>query len=199
MIPKKTNTSESPSNYNTLTDIELMRLLQNGEEAFLEVYKRYWDKLYIYAHNLLDDKQICEDVIQDVFVDFWAKKDKVLISNLSHYLYQSVKFKIFNVFRNGKIAKKHIDRINVIKFVNNTEESLNFKELEHSLHNLLSQLPDRCREIFYASRYENLSHQEISKKFNITNQTVKNQVSKALRHLRDSFDSISILCFALFF
>ena len=199
MISKKLNTSENLSDYNTLSDIELMRLLQNGEEAFLEVYKRYWEKLYVYAYNLLDDKQVCEDVIQDVFVDFWSKKDKVLISNLSHYLYQSVKFKIFNVFRNGKIAKKHIERINVIKFVNSTEESLNFQELENSLHNLLSQLPNRCREIFYASRYENLSHVEISKKYNISNQTVKNQVSKALKHLRDSFDGLSILFFMLLF
>jgi len=198
LISKKTNISDSSSSYDSLSDLELMRLLQNGEEAFLEVYKRYWKKLYIYAHNLLDDKQVCEDVIQDVFVDFWTKKDKVLISNLSHYLHQSVKFKIFNVFRNGKISKKHIDRINVIKFANSTEESLNFKELENSLHNLLSQLPNRCREIFYASRYENLSHVEIAKKFNISNQTVKNQVSKALKHLRDSFDTLSVICLALF-
>lgn len=175
-----------------------MSLINQGDDAFLEVYKRYWQKLFVYAYNLLDDRQACEDVIQDVFTTFWTKKDKVSISNLSHYLYQAVKFQIFNLFRNGKIAKKHVDRMKVIEFVNSTEDSLNLKELEDSLEKLLSELPDRCREIFYASRFENLSYAEISKKFNISNQTVKNQVSKALKHLKGAMETIAMLSVALF-
>ena len=184
--------------YNKLSDAQLMGLINQGDEAFLEVYKRYWKKLYLHAYSLLEDKQACEDVIQDVFTTFWTKKDKVAISNLSHYLYQAVKFQIFNLFRNGKIAQKHIDRIKVIEFVNSTEDSLNLKELEDSLQGLMSQLPDRCREIFYASRFENLSCAEISEKFNISNQTVKNQVSKALKHLKDSMETIAMLSIAFF-
>lgn len=184
--------------YNKLSDAQLMGLINQGDEAFLEVYKRYWKKLYLLAYSLLEDKQACEDVIQDVFTTFWTKKDKVAISNLSHYLYQAVKFQIFNLFRNGKIAQKHIDRIKVIEFVNSTEDSLNLKELEDSLQGLMSQLPDRCREIFYASRFENLSYAEISEKFNISNQTVKNQVSKALKHLKDSMETIAMLSIAFF-
>jgi RNA polymerase sigma-70 factor (family 1) len=184
--------------YKKLSDKELMAIINRGDDAFLEVYKRYWKKLYLHAYNLLEDKQASEDVIQDVFTTFWTKKDKVAISNLSHYLYQAVKFQIFNLFRNGKIAQKHIDRIKVTEFVNSTEDSLNLKELEESLQGLLSQLPDRCREIFYASRFENLSHAEISDKFKISNQTVKNQVSKALKHLKGSMDTIAVLSIAFF-
>lgn len=198
LISKKIHTVSAPFDYNKLSDMELMSIINKGDEAFLEVYKRYWQKLYVYAYNLLEDRQACEDVIQDVFTTFWTKKDKVSISNLSHYLYQAVKFQIFNLFRNGKIAKKHVDRMKVIEFVNSTEESLNLKELENSLEGLLAQLPDRCREIFYASRFENLSNAEISEKFNISNQTVKNQVSKALKHLKDSMDTIAVLYLILF-
>lgn len=198
MISKKIQKLSESFDYKKLSDAELMGLINKGDDAFLEVYKRYWKKLYSHAYNLLEDKQACEDVIQDVFTTFWTKKDKVAISNLSHYLYQAVKFQIFNLFRNGKIAQKHIDRIKVIEFVNSTEDSLNLKELEESLQGLLAQLPDRCREIFHASRFENLSHAEISEKFNISNQTVKNQVSKALKHLKESMETIAILSIAFF-
>ncbi|MEQ9289985.1 MAG: RNA polymerase sigma-70 factor [Cyclobacteriaceae bacterium] len=199
MIPKDLHKAGRSFDYNKLSDDELMRLISKGEDAFYEVYKRYWQKLFVYAYNLLEDRAVCEDIIQDIFTDFWKKKDKIAIANLSHYLYQSVKFQVFNVFRNGKIAKKHVERMRVVQFVNSTEESLNLKELENVLHDLLSQLPDRCREIFYASRFENLSYAEISEKFNISNQTVKNQISTALKHLRDSLDAITLISLALLF
>ncbi|MEL7124495.1 MAG: RNA polymerase sigma-70 factor [Bacteroidota bacterium] len=175
-----------------LTDSELLVKSEREEKAFRVLFDRYWFRLYQYSYNILGDPAVCEDLIQDVFVDLWQKKDKSAIKNLSAYLFQSVKFQIFKSMRNGKTAQKHLDRIQQIGSYNSIEDQLNATETAGQIKKLINQLPKRCRQIFVLSRYEYLSNQEIAEQLGISVQTVKNQISKALAHLREHIDVMFI-------
>ncbi|NBC24757.1 MAG: RNA polymerase sigma-70 factor [Bacteroidetes bacterium] len=177
---------------------KLLTSIKNDEQAFRIIYDRYWSKLFHYALNVLEDKTVCEDIVQEVFVSLWQSSDSLKIDNLSAYLFQSVKFQIFKYLRNYKIARRHLERIALLQSHNDTEDQLIAKELETELNRVIDCLPERCRQIFLLSRIEHRSNQEISLQLGLSIQTVKNQISKALAYLREEIPPDASLVLLLF-
>lgn len=185
-----------PENIIDLTDIGLFNLVKNGDEfAFKEIYKRYWSKLYFYSFNVLKEKDLCEDIIQEIFSDLWIRRNEVEISNLQSYLYQSVKHQIYKHFRRSRYKEELLHQLNI--FINNPSiaESYESKEFQSLVENSVSKLPEQRRKIFQLSRDEGLPNKEISKKLNISVQTVKNQISKSLQFLRNSLKNLKTILF----
>ena len=173
--------------------IEIRRLqsISIDDTAFLEqVYRHYWSKLYIYAFNVLREKEICEDIVQEIFVDLWTKRREVEIINLNAYLFQSVKYKIFNQLRRNKYKRQLLSQLNAINGQYQIDELYEKKELGTIIKKVISELPEQRKLIFQLSRIDGLSNNEISEILNISVQTVKNQISKSLRFIRESLDSI---------
>lgn len=172
--------------------------VRKDTEAFRIIYDQYWPQLFHYVFNVLQNKAICEDIVQEVFVSLWQKRESQKIDNISAYLFQAVKFQIFKHLRNGKIAQRHLEQITFLQSHNDTEEKLEAKELESEVNRLISHLPDRCRQIFLLSRFEHRTNQEIAQHLGLSVQTVKNQISKALRCLREEIPADATLSLVLF-
>ena len=173
----------------------LLKAIKLDKTSFDQIYKQYWSKLYIYAFNVLQEKKICEDIVQEIFIDLWAKRDNVQITDLNSYLYQSVKYQIFNHFRKSKYKKQLLIKFNLMNTQNGIDELYEEKELNVQLKDIISKLPKQRRIIFKMSRYDGLSNKEISENLNISLQTVKNQISKSLKFIRRSLKNISLLFF----
>ena len=173
----------------------LFKAIKLDKTSFDQIYKQYWSKLYIYAFNVLREKEICEDIVQEIFIDLWAKRDNVQITDLNSYLYQSVKYQIFNHFRKSKYKKQLLIKFNLMNTQNGIDELYEEKELNVQLKDIISKLPKQRRIIFKMSRYDGLSNKEISENLNISLQTVKNQISKSLKFIRRSLKNISLLFF----
>ena len=173
----------------------LLKAIKLDKTSFDQIYKQYWSKLYIYAFNVLREKEICEDIVQEIFIDLWAKRDNVQITDLNSYLYQSVKYQIFNHFRKSKYKKQLLIKFNLMNTQNGIDELYEEKELNVQLKDIISKLPKQRRIIFKMSRYDGLSNKEISENLNISLQTVKNQISKSLKFIRRSLKNISLLFF----
>ncbi len=161
------------------------------DKASLEqVYKQYWQKLYIYAFNVLREKELCEDIVQNIFIDLWTRRNDVQISDLKSYLYQSVKHQIFNHFRKSNYKKELFDKLILLNSEYNIDELYEQKELKIQIRNAVSDLPEKRRIIFEMSRYEGISNKEISENLNISLQTVKNQISASLKSIRNSLKNL---------
>ena len=175
---------------------------QGNKQAFCQIYQHYWKGLFAFSFKILKDQQVCEDIIQEVFTDLWQKKHQLEVQNLDAYLTQMTKYQIFQYLRKGKLSQKYLDRFSAIQMVNDTEDKLHFDELKATIENQLADVAPRCREIFLLSRFENLSNQEIADKLNISLQTVKNQLSQGLKHLRQSLnlnnEGVAVLMVLLF-
>ena len=185
-----------------LSDEELLSLFKKDVNAFRVVYERYWSRLYVYAFNVLQDNAICEDIIQEIFTNLWQNTNTQQINHLAAYLYQATKFQVFKHLRNGKTSQQHLDAIRAIqknKDLTHDEVELNYnaQELQQIILQLIQELPDRCRQVFHLSRFEHLSNKEISQKLGISNQTVKNQISKAIKYLKSNLETTSYLIFLL--
>jgi RNA polymerase sigma-70 factor (ECF subfamily) len=182
------------------TDTQLLEKVSEGKEwAFDEVHSKYAHRMYVYAFNILNKKQECEDIIQNIFVDFWVNRNKVTIVNLSSYLFRAVKFQVFNYFRSHKIATVDLNRLNIIDATSSTSMDLEFEELEKVIQDNVLKLPKRCQEIFRMSRFENKSHKEIANELDISLQGVKNQVSKALKIIRGNLQKEKLIFFTFFY
>ncbi|GAA4298457.1 RNA polymerase sigma factor [Aestuariibaculum suncheonense] len=178
----------------------LNRIANNDSDAFKEIHDKYSREMFVYAFNILRNKEVCEDIIQNIFIDLWSKRQDVEINNLESYLFRAVKYQIFNYFRSNKIKNEDVTRLNLIDSSINAAKKMEFHEFETAIKNSINKLPKRCREIFELSRLEHKSNKEIAEELGISIQGVKNQISKALNFIREDLRREElILCFSLFY
>jgi RNA polymerase sigma-70 factor (ECF subfamily) len=173
-------------------DRDLLRQVGSGDQkAFAVLFDRHWKRLYYAALHVIDDRDVAEDIVQDCFISLWEKGAHKAIDNVEAYLYQSVKYKCFMHLRSGAISKKHLDRITTLSAAHNsTEEAIDERELQEVLNHSMATLPEKCRQIFYLSRFESLPNKKIAEQLHISPKTVENQITKALRILRLSVDKM---------
>ncbi|MDB5136956.1 MAG: polymerase subunit sigma-70 [Mucilaginibacter sp.] len=180
-------------------DIELLdELKENNISAFNTIYHNYSRSIYLYLLDKLKDHELCNDVLQDIFVTIWEKRDTLIIdTSLKAYLYQAARFKIVDIYRRDVKFKKYLsefaDQIMADHFtiINRIDQKNKLTEIEMAINNL----PERMKEIFILSRFEHQTTRDIASKTNLSPQTVKNQISKALRILRINYMSIDVFLF----
>ncbi|NAS10736.1 RNA polymerase sigma factor [Poritiphilus flavus] len=166
--------------------VELLDKLRKGDNrAFEEIYNTYAEDLLRYGINILRKREVVEDMVHNIFADLWKKRSQLEIKNLRSYLFQAIKYQIFNHFRSNKLSQEDIGRINIIDLSINISKDLEYEELEKIISACIGKLPNRCKEIFILSRYHNKSHKEIAADLDISIQAVKNQISKAIGVIRE--------------
>ena len=167
------------------SDKELLeQVALSNSEAFRVLHDKYSSKMFLYAFSILKNKQVCEDIIQNIFIAFWTKRKTVRINNIKSYLFRAVKYQIFNYFRDQKISNEDVSRLNIIDVSISASKNMEYEELELAIYNSFLKLPKRCKEIFELSRYQNKSNKEISEELEISIQAVKNQISKAISSIK---------------
>jgi RNA polymerase sigma-70 factor (family 1) len=173
------------ADYQSLNDQELIDFLKAGDHAaFTEIYNRHWKFLYSKAYNTLRNQGDCMDVCQSVFLWVWENRITIHIKvNLRGYLYTAVKYKIANLIRQGKVTVTLFD--DVIKALPNDETNeLEIKELKCFIGQIINDLPEKCRQVFLLSRDEHLSHKQISDRLGISEKTVDDHITRALKKMR---------------
>lgn len=163
-----------------------------SRDKWIEInYYKYWDVLFHYSCNITRDKELSADVVQEVFVYIWNNYDNLKIENSKAYLLQSV--------RNGSLKSLQTVSFNTVQLeevynaltdseVLTKEEEVLFKEqlLNMIYEKALEVLPEKCYQIFILRFSNRLSYREISVRMGISEKTVDNQISKALRVIKSS-------------
>jgi RNA polymerase sigma-70 factor (ECF subfamily) len=185
--------------YLKFTDEQLVALLNNGDQlAFAEIYRRYAESLAGFAASKLFRMEDARDIMQDLFVKLWENREQVRItSTLQSYLFAVIRHKIIDKIRKNITREEYASALQSLAcyFQPASDKQLEAKELHQAIQTSIGQLPARVKEIYQLSREEGLTNQEIAQKLNLSEQTVKNQLSTALKHLRRSLMRISPLVF----
>lgn len=188
---------------NKYNDIDLVKRLQeNEEQALTIIYKEYWEIMYVAAYNLVKDRSVCEDIVQEVFISLWQRRAKLQIkTSLKSYLYTSTVYKVYDHFsKNKKMLKDELfDNFENKIETSNPETKLMHEELIHLLDSIIDTLPDKCKEVYKLSRENMLSNKEIAEQLNISQRTVEGHISKALKILKESLGVVVSVEFILFF
>ncbi len=183
-----------------LSDQEILVLIGEGDRsAFSELYHRYWQSLYQTAWNVLRDQESCMEVTQEVFVWLWDHRSGLQINSLPSYLKAAVKYKVTDILRSNKAREAcfvNLDELDSANLIFD-DDSLELKELKAVIGKMSAKLPARARLIFQLSRDEQLSNREIAQKLGISEKTVENQITIALKKLRMAMGSFSVWLFFL--
>lgn len=171
-----------------LSDKELLNQFRQGSKlAFEALYNRYFPRLYQHAFKMLKDQDEAQDLVQELFTSFWVKgKDLDLTANVSSYLYAATRNRVLNLFEHNRVHDHYISSLG--EFLSYVEVSVDElvieKELAEIIEGEVRQMPPKMREIFELSRKDDLSHKEIADYLEISDKTVKKQISNALKILR---------------
>ncbi|MDB5086388.1 MAG: polymerase sigma-70 factor, subfamily [Mucilaginibacter sp.] len=174
--------------HNSFTDLELTDLLKSGSQsAFTEIYDRYSGLLYIFACKTVKDEDLAEDLVQEIFIYLWDKRQTITFnSSLSSYLYTALRYRFFDLVDKQKVRSDYVQAFQLFieKGEYQTDNYIIEKELTAIINKEINNLPAKMREIFLLSRKENLDNKEIAARLEISEKTVKNQLSMALKTLR---------------
>lgn len=187
--------------YSQYTDQELAGLLKSGDrQAYEEIYHRYKFVLHNHAWNKVRNKQEAEDALQEVFSKLWDRRLLFEANvNVSGYLYASVRNYLLNLIARRNVRDRYIS--NIQRFTEQdtvvTDHRIRENQLREIIEREISALPPRMREVFEMSRKEHLTHKDIAARLGTAEETVKKQISAALKVLRSRlgfFIYIYFLC-----
>lgn len=176
----------------TLLDKEqtyLAKIREGDRAAFEKVFYSYYEDLCRYAFSILKKDDASEDLVQQVFVNFWEKREQTIISgSLKSYLFRSVHNQSLNLIKHEKVKANYIQysQFYETKYHSEVEEGLEGKELALEIETVIESLPNQCRKIFIMNRMESLKYSEIADELGLSIKTVENQIGKALKILRSS-------------
>lgn len=183
--------------YKTLNDLQLAALLTAGDrEAFGEIYRRYWDVLYLHALRGLSNEDEAKDLVQELFTSLWMKKPEIsLKASLPGYLYVAMRHRMLNLIRQKRIREDFIERLAAYIETQGDipVQRLYEAELAMLLDKEIERLPEKMRAVFEFSRRQGLSHKEIAAKLNISDKTVKKQISNAIKIIRYKLEGLTVL------
>lgn len=155
---------------------------------FKKIFDEHYEFIRNYIFYLSGDIGIAEDLVQDVFMKIWERKDSINDLTLKPLLYKIARNLYFNMYKRNTLDIKFINA-SVHENENESPEFLlEMKEFDEKLQKALADLPEHCRTIFLMSRIDDLKYHEIAISFNISIKAVEKQISKALRLLRENID-----------
>ena len=168
-----------------LNDIQSL-LKTNPDQALKWLYDQYYSYVCMVIFKMINDGNKAEDIAQEVFLEVWKRRETLEInSSLKGYIRKIAVNKTLNFIRSNKMKFEEDDGLAHIEDAQpQIQKTLEAEDLQKKINQAIELLPEKCRVVFAMSRFEELSYREISEKLQISVKTVENQVSKALKLLR---------------
>ncbi len=173
--------------YKLLTDDILSKLLRvDDEAAFKELYNRYWKLLFNEIYYRLGSKETAKELVQNLFVTLWEKRNTLVISNVKSYLQKAIKNSAINYVEHILVQKTHQQHVlsTNTDASTETEKAVLYNEFYAAFEKVLEQLPAKTRDVFKMSRFEQLSIKEIANVLNLSEKAVEYHITSSLKLLR---------------
>lgn len=176
----------------TLSDAELLHAIKDGDAgAFESLYDRYWERLYLKACQRVD-KDTAKDLVQEVMTTLWRRRMDIFTfddGEIGRYLFTAIKYRVITHYAYTADEIKNSSLFDVLLSDDVPGKTMETKELSEFIDAEIRRLPARMQEVFRLSREDDLSIADIAHKLNLSEQTVKNQLTEALKRLRASISS----------
>lgn len=162
---------------------------QLNREIFEMIFRNEFKALCYLAQKVVKDQEAASEIVQEAFVNLWEKRNSIdLDRNIRAYLATGIYNRSLNWLRDNRKFNVSLLELENLSDSAGLESVDNDQLAEAELHDLIqksiSELPEKCREVFVLSRYENMKYKEIADQLGISVKTVEAQMSKALQHLR---------------
>jgi RNA polymerase sigma factor (sigma-70 family) len=172
--------------YKTCNDEFLLELLgKSDENAFAEIYRRYWEQIFFIAHKRLSSAEDAKEIMQTVFFSLWQKREKLQIENLTFYLSAMTRYAVYRYLSNEK------RRDNLVKnfgqyHARKSVLSIDFdnKDMLEILARFTNNLPEKYKLVFLHHKLLDRPIEEVAEKLGVSPRTAEAYVSKVMEMMR---------------
>jgi RNA polymerase sigma-70 factor (ECF subfamily) len=184
------------------TDRELLQAIRNdNENAFSELFKRYWRRAFNMAYARVRSKEVTEEIVQDLFVSLWDKRASLSIKNMSSYIYVAIKHKVLNFIESQVVQQKYWDyqQTFLLQQEEATEKTVEYNELMAVIEEGMDYLSDKTKKVFRLNRLEGRSISETAEILKLSRKATQYHLTRSLKemrlHLKDYIlSATTILC-----
>lgn len=170
--------------------------------AFDRLFHRYSESIYAFALSMTRNSFAAEEITQLVFLKVWEKRDQINeYLSFKSFLFSIAYHETISWFRSEKSQKRRINEfVNKTGFnTNETEQTVEYRDIEEIAIQLIEAMPEKRKAIFKLSREQGFSNKEIATKLNLSVKTVENQMTSALKYLRERLGKYDILGLLFYF
>lgn len=167
---------------------ELLSRLRGGDHvAYHQLYAAYAPVIMSRLRRLVLDKEIAEELHQEVFMQIWNERIK-LPSNIPFkaILLHRAKLQAYKYYH--KASQDHTMREHLIatatELYDQLEEQISFKETNAALMAAIAKLPEQRQKVFVRIKIDGRSYEETAEEFGVSLSTIKDHMSRALKFLR---------------
>jgi RNA polymerase sigma-70 factor (family 1) len=158
-----------------------------SEEEFSGIYRAFWKKLYGISYNYVRDKTIAQELVQDVFVKLWVKRNEIKnVADTEAYLFTCLRNKIYDHFdsvaRDKKFTKYSLEKFS--DELHAVDGTMVFNEGMSVVKEELQKMPEKTRVIFRMSKFGRYSNDEIAVKMQLSAKAVEYHLTQAVKKLR---------------
>ena len=164
--------------------------------SFDDLFKYNYRPLCLYALHYVQDVDLAEDIVQDSYASLWEKLqegDHVL--NLKSYLYMMVRNRCLDHLRKKGLPTESLKPYDTYGIIDD-DDAQERSQTEARLWTAIDSLPEKCREVFIMSKRDGLKYEEIAEELGLSVNTVRNQISKALKVLKEGIHKLYTFFFA---
>ncbi len=169
------------------SDEVLLRQVALGDRiAYGELYEKYWHVAYSHAYKRLKDEELAKDIVQDIFVNIWLRKEKP-IENFPAYLHIAVRNQVLKMVAKEKGRGAFLDFLPDLPSLHSqTDADIKWREFYQSYREIVNALPPKRHQIFSLRYDEDLTTKVIASRLGLSIKTVQNQLGKAVEQMRTS-------------
>lgn len=170
-----------------------------SEKDFQKLFNEFYPSIYHYANRIIENKEVAEDIAQEVFINLWNKRNDLEIHSFSGFLYTSTRYRCMNYLRkeqvhlrkNNEFNNCSLDQIDDRLFI--IEE-----EMVREIINLINKLPEQQQNVIKL-QIAGLKQQEIAEELNISVNTVKSHKLLARQKLKKQLKNTLYILFLVKF
>jgi RNA polymerase sigma-70 factor, ECF subfamily len=186
---------------------QLIKKLKEGDhQAYKYIFDHYYALMGAIAFEYVEDYYISQNIVEDVMMSMWEKREQLTIStSVKSYLLTSVRNKCIDYLR-GQSREAEVFSLesevgSSSCYIPDQEmfEQIVLSELEEKIEKIIQSMPEECKKVFLLSRYGDKSYTEIADELNISVNTVKYHIKKALNLFREELKDYLLTITALYF
>jgi RNA polymerase sigma-70 factor (ECF subfamily) len=203
-LPHKNNNHAHPASHAAQKEKQYLEELNRGSyNAFNALYKMYSARLYAFVLKMTKSHSLTADIVQDVFIKIWLNRSTISSDGaFQSYIFTIAKNRVIDKMRSNVNSPVFTDYVAYLNENDISEESittaLSYDDFVRSLENAKNELSDTQRRIFELNKEQGFKNAEIAEMLQLSEQTVKNQLSITLKILRERMKNYSFLFFIFF-
>ena len=180
----------------------IQRLKKDDKSAVDELFGYYYPRLYHFSKSILKIETEIDDILQEVFVKIWLNRQKISSAEtFNAYIFTITKNEVLNLIRSK--LKHHTFKeelyLRSVAEEYQTQNHLEYNEIKIAIDRLVEDLPEKRKQVFILSRTEGLSNKEIALQLNISEKTIEDHITHAIKHIKSSLKDMGIISLLYFF